>query len=190
MLSLGFWEVFGLASCTRLESLDFSWFHDTYGTHEVQVPETQTYETFSTLLASTPPALNRLRFTLPHTDAVQNLATFASILRSLAPRIEQAVQRHQGLRTITVRVMGLFAADECTRVMDTARSTLPTRLLDSGVLQIELRISPFCKSCIDPYGNDGRADRLPCRICGGMNYTVVKLIVYCVESIIRLKARP
>lgn len=64
------------------------------------------------------------------------------MLRCLAPRIDQAVDRFSELKTITVKATRSFAAEEC---MNVVRGTLPTGLLDNGVLRIEHELFLFCK---------------------------------------------
>ncbi|EIW57698.1 uncharacterized protein TRAVEDRAFT_65427 [Trametes versicolor FP-101664 SS1] len=126
------WDTFAIAACIRLESLRLEW------QHVGVIPGTQEQdfnacERIAVILASTPQTLRNLTFSLPH---MHHPGALGDTLGCLAPRIDQAVDRFRGLRRITVMVtrFKLFAAEEC---MNVVRSTLPTRLLDSGVLQIE-----------------------------------------------------
>lgn len=91
------------------------------------------------ILASTPQTLCRLTFSLPY---AQNPETLGDTLQCLATRIDQAVDSFSGLKTITVMATRSFAAEEC---MNVVRGTLPTGLLDNGVLRIEHELFLFCK---------------------------------------------
>lgn len=91
------------------------------------------------ILASTPQTLRRLTFSVPY---AQHLDTLGDALRCLAPRIDQAVDRFSGLTTITVMATRSFPAKDC---MSIVRRTLPTALLDSGVLQIEHKPLRLCE---------------------------------------------
>lgn len=106
---------------------------------EAQDQDLNACERIATILASTPQTLHTLTFSLPY---MQHPDTLGDTLRCLAPQVDQAVARFPGLRTITVRVTRSFAAEEC---MNVARGTLPMKLLDRGVLQIEHKPFHFCK---------------------------------------------
>ncbi|OJT02452.1 hypothetical protein TRAPUB_7019 [Trametes pubescens] len=131
------WATLDIAACTHLESLRLEWHH--MGTIPgAQDQDLNACERIATILASTPQTLHTLTFSLPY---MQHPDTLGDTLRCLAPQVDQAVARFPGLRTITVRVTRSFAAEEC---MNVARGTLPMKLLDRGVLQIEHKPFHFC----------------------------------------------
>ncbi|KAL1949627.1 hypothetical protein VTO73DRAFT_8508 [Trametes versicolor] len=124
------WSTLEIAACVNLESLCFDWHHMGIipGTQE---QDFHACKRIAIILATTPRTLLRLTFSLPF---MQQPDSLDNALRCLSPLIGQAVKKFHGLKTVTVRVTRSFEAEECINI---TRSTLPTRLLDSGVLQIE-----------------------------------------------------
>lgn len=126
----GLWSTFDIAACVNLESLRLDWHHMGI------IPGTQEQDfnacnRITIILATTPRTLRRLTFSLPY---MQQPGGLDNALRCLSPLIDQAVEKFRGLKIVTVRVTRSFDAEECINI---TRSTLSTRLLDSGVLQIE-----------------------------------------------------
>ncbi len=131
-----------VAPCTRLESLCLDWLtlHAGYQDDELHAQDVHACEILAIVLASTPQTLRRLTFAVPEMKSPSHLA---DTLSCLAPRVEEAVEKFPGLETISIRVSCMFPAEDC---MNAARSTLPTRLLDSGVLRIDHKYSLwFCR---------------------------------------------
>ncbi|EIW57699.1 uncharacterized protein TRAVEDRAFT_21236 [Trametes versicolor FP-101664 SS1] len=110
----GLWGTLDIAACTQLESLHLEWHHVGTRAYGAQDQDLNACDSIAAVLASTPQTLRRLSFSLPyaqHPDALDEM------LRCLAPRIDQAVDRFSELKTITVKATRSFAAEECMNVV-------------------------------------------------------------------------
>lgn len=141
MQHTGLWAAFDITPCTHLETLRLDWHHiGDVPADDALEQDLHVCAAIAYILAATPLTLRTLALSLPY---AQHPDTLTDSLRCVAPRIEQAVDRFPGLKTVSVRVTRSFAAEEC---MKAVRGVLPAGLLDSGVLQIVHRcFRVFCK---------------------------------------------
>ncbi|KAI0638225.1 hypothetical protein C8Q77DRAFT_418905 [Trametes polyzona] len=131
----GTWDALSLRPCENLQSLRFVWSHrETWDSP----PYSEQDEMFDTalraFLASMPPStLRAFEIAVP---SLVTLDEFNQTARYVARRVEQAVERFPGRRTVIVGTGQRLAPDLCDEVM---YGMLPARIAKRGMVRCEYK---------------------------------------------------